>query len=620
MKPSRPMTVLRRIMEPPLWLLALRLAVALGLLGLGFQSEPDWARITLHALGWLAASIDVILYMAIPKAHDGGSRLEPLMWLAASVVGFAAGLSGSGVVCAVAARAAWEWVLRLRAQVDRQETSNMGILPKNAEVYRSGAVIILPPEQLVPGDAIIVRPGAVIPADALVVKGESRIRQPDSTGVMRLAAPGGRVYAGEVNETGLLAVKAEQVGEDTRACRLQSVLLRAANTGCAPESWLRRLYTVLSIAAAVCALGIAVLPPLLLQDDTARDGVSRAAGILMAACPLAALGFGPLLRVRAVFDAQRVGGRAAPDTLWALARTDMVVLDKTGIHEPGSHAVVGLELEPDADRDMLLHCATVAYAYAEGPLSEAVRGYCGQAGGPPDSREALGGGVTARSAGHTIHAGSTVFLRSRGVECPDTAPTVVRIAMDGRLLGGLRIGQKFRPGAETLAKALAALRLETAYLSPEAYEEAELPASRLGIRDIHAGVPAEDRARVFSELLKETRGRALLLGTDLGEQWEGMVVIPDAWNDADALARGHILLAGPSPEPLGRLIARVRSLRRLTLVWLGAALLLTFGLAVLAITRPSWLWLAGLCQSLLGIALSGLAAKTTTHGRKETSI
>ncbi|MCL2030143.1 MAG: hypothetical protein FWG93_01225 [Oscillospiraceae bacterium] len=588
------------IKEPPLWLLAARLAAALGFLWLGTLPEAVWAGIVLHALGWALASADVVL--RLPEEP----RSEPLMWLGASVTGFAAGLSGSGLICAVAARAAWEWEARLRERLYRREAACLDILPKTAAVYRSGEALTLPPGELVCGDAVIIQPGAVVPADALIVKGESCVSGPPS----RFAVPGGRVYAGEVNETGLLAVKAERVGGDTRAEGLRAAMTQAAGTATAAERRLRRLCAVTALAAAVCALGLAVLPPLLLRDGAFRDWIARAAGLLMAACPLAALSFGPCLRIRAVFDAQSAGGRAAPDSLWALARADMAVLDDTGVHEPDRQAVVGLELGPDEDRDMLLRCAAIAYAYGDGPLAEAVRDYCGGAGTPPDSRETLGSGVTARSAGRTIHAGGAAFLRSRGVECPDDVPSVIRIAADGRLLGGLRIGKRLRPGAEHLAKTLDALHLDIAFLSPEPYEQAELPASRLNVRDIHAGVSAGDRARVFSELLTETHGRALLLGTEPDRDIEtGVAVVPDAWNDAAGIARGRVLLAGPSPEPLGAFIARARDFRRLALFMLGAAALMAAASAALTLMFPSWLWLAGAGQAALSMALTALALK-----------
>jgi cation transport ATPase len=180
-------------------------------------------------------------------------------------------------------------------------------------------------------------------------------------------------------------------------------------------------------------------------------------------------------------------------------------------------------------------------------------------------------------------------------------------------------GSAFRPGVESLAERLTALGLEMAFLSPGDHGEAEAPASHLGIRESHAGVPNEERARVFTEILKETHGRALLLSTELDEDVEGGVaVIPDAWNSADGpcLARSRVLLAGPSPEPLGALIAQARRFRRLALASLGAAALAAAGGAALAFMTPSWLWLIGAWQSALSAVLIVLAANCGKRAKR----
>ena len=64
------------------------------------------------------------------------------------------------------------------------------------------------------GDSVIVKPGGRIPVDGLVLSGRSFVEQAAITGeAMPIEkSPGSIVYAGTINQSGALEVRADKVG------------------------------------------------------------------------------------------------------------------------------------------------------------------------------------------------------------------------------------------------------------------------------------------------------------------------------------------------------------------------------------------------------------------------
>jgi P-type E1-E2 ATPase len=76
---------------------------------------------------------------------------------------------------------------------------------------------------------VLVRPGAGIPVDGVVVAGNSFVNQASITGeslpVEQLL--GGTVYAGTINQSGVLEVRTEGIGRDTAFGKIIEAVERA---------------------------------------------------------------------------------------------------------------------------------------------------------------------------------------------------------------------------------------------------------------------------------------------------------------------------------------------------------------------------------------------------------
>jgi Cd2+/Zn2+-exporting ATPase/Cu+-exporting ATPase len=93
----------------------------------------------------------------------------------------------------------------------------LDFLPRSATVRRGGSIAEVDASELVVDDAILVNPGGRVPVDGVVLSGHSFLDQSRITGESMPveATAGAPVYAGSINQSGALEIRAERLGRDT---------------------------------------------------------------------------------------------------------------------------------------------------------------------------------------------------------------------------------------------------------------------------------------------------------------------------------------------------------------------------------------------------------------------
>ena len=90
-------------------------------------------------------------------------------------------------------------------------------------------MVDIPAGDLQPGDTVVVKPGGSIPVDGVVLSGQSFVEQAAITGeampVEKL--PSNPVYAGTINQSGALEIRADKLGRDTTFGRIIEAVERA---------------------------------------------------------------------------------------------------------------------------------------------------------------------------------------------------------------------------------------------------------------------------------------------------------------------------------------------------------------------------------------------------------
>jgi len=98
----------------------------------------------------------------------------------------------------------------------------LDLAPLMAVVERDGRQVEIAPYEVLQGEVVWVKPGVKLPVDGEVVEGRSAVDESAITGepMPEDKQPGALVYAGTLNENGLLKVRATGVGADTTLARI----------------------------------------------------------------------------------------------------------------------------------------------------------------------------------------------------------------------------------------------------------------------------------------------------------------------------------------------------------------------------------------------------------------
>ncbi|MEK7876300.1 MAG: heavy metal translocating P-type ATPase, partial [Pseudomonadota bacterium] len=190
-----------------------------------------WIGRRFYAGGWKAlrgggANMDVLIALGTTTAY-GLSAVVTLFGLENQHVYFEA----SAVIITLVLMGK---LLEARAKLSTSAAIEalIRLQPKTARVERDGALIEMPVSSMQIGDVFVVRPGENIPVDGLVSTGESGVDESMLTGeslpVDKL--PGDKVFAGTLNQQGLLRCRAEGVGAATMLAGIIRLVREAQGT------------------------------------------------------------------------------------------------------------------------------------------------------------------------------------------------------------------------------------------------------------------------------------------------------------------------------------------------------------------------------------------------------
>src|SRR6516162_973795 len=313
----------------------------------------------------------------------------------------------------------------------------LDLLPRRAVVRRGGGTQEVGAAEVRVGDLVLVKPGARVPVDGVVVAGNSFVDQATITGeslpVEKLL--GSQVYAGAINQSGVIEVRTEGIGRDTAFGKIIEAVERAEKSRAPIQKTADRLAGYL----VYFALGCAALTFLVTRDVRSTISVVIVAGAcgIAAGTPLAVLGaIGRAARQGAIIK----GGLY----LEALGTVDTIVLDKTGTLTLGNPEVTGVHPCEGATPESVVRAAAVAEARSEHHLGKAVLRKAAAMLLPitePERFEYVPGkGIACALDGEQIVVGSRAFLQDRQVELPAAASasapaSEMLVARNGRLLG-----------------------------------------------------------------------------------------------------------------------------------------------------------------------------------------
>ncbi len=436
--------------------------------------------------------------------------------------------------------------LRARSKTSAAIKALLGLAPKTARRLRDdGDEEDIPLAHVHVGDRLRVRPGEKVPVDGVVLEGRSSLDESMLTGepMPVTKAVGDKLVGATLNTTGALVMRAEQVGSATVLARIVQLVAQAQRS----RAPMQRLADKVSFWFVLAVLGAAVATflawGLFGPEPSWTYAVLNAVSVLIIACPCA-LGLAtPMSIMVATGRAARAGVlfRDA-EAIERLRTVDTLVVDKTGTLTEGRPAFRSVLPVAGTDGNELLRLAASLDAGSEHPLATAIVAEARKRGlvlERVDNFDSVTGlGVRGMIGGRTLALGSRGYLHELGIaiDALDAASarlreegaSVVFLAIDGRLAGGIALADPIKASTPEAIRALHAQGLRIVMATGDAQATAQAVGARLGIDEIHGEVRPEDKVALVRRLQAEGR-RVAMAG--------------DGINDAPALAAADVGIA-----------------------------------------------------------------------------
>ena len=415
--------------------------------------------------------------------------------------------------------------------------SLMDIRPDYANVERDGKLLQVDPEEVAVGDTITVKAGEKIPLDGVVLEGASMVNTSALTGesVPRQVQPGDDVISGCINQNGLLRVRVTKAFGESTVAKILDLVENSSSKKARAENFITKFARYYTPVVVICALALAVLPPLFLGDWV--GWVQKALIFLVVSCPCALVISVPLSFFGGIGGASRQGILVkGGNYLEVLADTEMVVFDKTGTLTKGVFNVTAIHPDQYSESG-LLELAALAESYSDHPISRSLKEAYGK---EIDSsrvgrvEELSGRGVRAQVDGKTVCAGNDKLMEEIGVSwhpCHRVG-TTVHVAVEGQYIGHIVISDQVKPDSKEAIAALKAQGVKkTVMLTGDAKVVGESVAKDLGLDEVYTQLLPGDKVARVEALLSEKspKGRLAFVG--------------DGINDAPVLSRADIGIA-----------------------------------------------------------------------------
>jgi len=424
--------------------------------------------------------------------------------------------------------------------------SLMDIAPKEALIRRENEEMMVHVEDIRVGDIMIVKPGQKLAMDGLVVKGTSTLNQAAITGesVPVTKTIDDEVFAGTLNEEGLLEVKVTKRVEDTTISKIIHLVEEAQAERAPSQAFVDKFAKYYTPTIVILALLIVVVPPLFFGADWSK-WIYEGLAVLVVGCPCALVVSTPVAVVTAIGNAAKNGvlikGGIHLEEAGALRA---IAFDKTGTLTKGVPAVTDIVTYGGNENELMTITAAIEKG-SQHPLASAIMRKAEENGlnfndvAIEEFQSITGKGVKAKVNNEMYYVGSPKLFeelhgsieserKQKITEMQTQGKTVLVLGTEKEILSFIAVADEMRESSKEVIRKLNNMGIETVMLTGDNQRTAAAIGKQVGVSDIKADLLPEDKLNFIKELR---------------EKHQSVAMVGDGVNDAPALAASTVGVA-----------------------------------------------------------------------------
>jgi Zn2+/Cd2+-exporting ATPase len=427
--------------------------------------------------------------------------------------------------------------------------SLMDIAPKEALIRRGNKEFTVEVDDIQIGDIMIVKPGQKIAMDGIVIKGLSAVNQAAITGesVPLAKTVDDEVFAGTLNEEGLLEVKVSKHVDDTTIAKIIHLVEEAQAERAPSQAFVDKFakyYTPIIMLIALC---VAVVPPSLFGGDWDK-WIYQGLAALVVGCPCALVISTPVAIVTAIGNAARNGVLIKGGIhLEEMGAIKAIAFDKTGTLTQGVPVVTDYIPQQGIESNELLTIIAALENGSQHPLASAIMKKAEQEHlrfkelTIEDFSSITGKGIKGKVNDKMYYVGSpNLFdeiltngipsnLKATISELQNKGKTVMVAGNETEILGLLAVADEVRGNSKSVIQKLHSIGIqETIMLTGDNSGTANAIGNQVGVSDIKAELLPQDKLTFIKELRSK---------------YDRVAMVGDGVNDAPALAASTVGIA-----------------------------------------------------------------------------
>lgn len=488
------------------------LAILLVMLVLlhGFKIEfQNLVNLTIYGIAWLLAGWSVVK-MAFRKVKRGDFFNEFVLMTVATIGAFILGEYSEGVAVMVF-YSIGEWFQDAAvSRAKRNIKSLMDVRPDQVTVIRNGKPEIVSSASVKLNETIQVKAGEKVGLDGELLSDTASFNSAALTGESRpdTKTRGDQVLAGMINLNTPAELKVNALFKDSRLSRILEMVQDATTRKSRTQLFISRFAKVYTPVVFFLAFSLCVLPYFFVSGYDFNTWFYRSLVFLVISCPCALVVSIPLGYFGGIGLASRNGILfKGGNFLDVIAKTDVVVMDKTGTLTKGVFKVHTLETEGIAPEN-LVYLAGSLESYSNHPIAKAISDYHGSKGKGivREAEEIPGMGMKGLVDDQPVTAGNYRLFEKYGISYPaglnDISDTVILVALDGKYAGHFRIGDELKPDSKKAVEDLQRAGLKVVMLSGDKQAVVSSVGRELGIDEAYGDLMPEDKVKKL-QLLKD---------------------------------------------------------------------------------------------------------------------